>query len=166
MGGAGVACYIARRFFFVIPERPMEITRSALVPHSALDMYRLVHDVRAYPEFLSWCAGAEVLEESPELQLASLQVLVGGVSSRFTTRNRLERGERLVMALVDGPFQRLAGEWRFEQLGEDGSKISLDLAFEFSSRLMSGAFSQGFSKVADRLVRDFSQRADSVYRGG
>lgn len=144
----------------------MEITRSALVTHSALDMYRLVHDVRAYPDFLSWCAGAEVLEESAGLQVASLQVLVGGVSRSFTTRNRLERGERLVMALVDGPFQRLAGEWRFEQLGKEGSKISLELDFEVSSRLMAGAFSQGFSKIADRLVRDFSQRADAVYHGG
>ena len=32
---------------------PMEISRSALVVHSALDMYQLVHDVAAYPEFLN-----------------------------------------------------------------------------------------------------------------
>lgn len=141
----------------------MEITRSALVTHSALDMYQLVHDVQAYPEFLSWCSGAEVHEQSHELQVASLQVLVGGVKTGFTTRNRLQRGERVVMALVDGPFRQLAGEWRFEQLGDAGSKISLELAFEVSSRLMAGAFSQGFSKIADRMVRDFSQRADRVF---
>lgn len=142
----------------------MDIARSALVPHSALNMYRLVHDVSAYPLFLSWCSGAEVHEQSAELQVASLDLLVGGLSSRFTTRNRLQRGERLVMGLVEGPFQRLSGEWRFEQLGSDGSKISLELAFEVNSRFMSGAFSQGFSRVADRLVKDFSQRADEVYR--
>jgi len=143
----------------------MDIARSALVPHSALDMYRLVHDVSAYPDFLSWCSGAELHEQTPELQVASLDILVGGVSSRFTTRNRLERGERLVMALVDGPFRQLSGEWRFEPLGQDGSKIALELAFEVSSRFMKGAFSQGFSRVADRLVKDFSQRADAVYGG-
>ncbi len=142
---------------------PMEISRSALVVHSALDMYQLVHDVAAYPEFLSWCAGAEVHEDSPELQVASLQVVVGGVTSRFTTRNRLQRGQSLMMTLVDGPFRQLAGEWRFEQLGDAGSKISLDLAFEVSSRLIAGAFTQGFSKIADRMVKDFSQRADQVY---
>lgn len=141
----------------------MEIARSALVTHSALDMYQLVHDVSSYPAFLSWCTGAEVHEQSPELQVASLQVVVSGVNSRFTTRNRLQRGERLVMALVDGPFKQLGGEWRFEQLGDAGSKISLELAFEVSSRLIAGAFNKGFSKVADRMVRDFSQRADDVY---
>ena len=141
----------------------MDIARSALVTHSADSMYRLVHDVDAYPDFLSWCTGAEVHEQGPELQVASLDVLVGGIGQRFTTRNRLERGERLIMSLVDGPFRRLAGEWRFQQLGEAGSKISLALSFEVNSRLMAGAFSRGFATVADRLVRDFSRRADSVY---
>ena len=85
------------------------------------------------------------------------------MGQRFTTRNRLERGERLIMSLVDGPFRSLAGEWRFQQLGDAGSKISLELSFEVNSRLMAGAFSRGFASVADRLVRDFSRRADSVY---
>ncbi|MEM1413170.1 MAG: type II toxin-antitoxin system RatA family toxin [Pseudomonadota bacterium] len=143
----------------------MDIARSALVTHSAVNMYRLVHDVMDYPDFLSWCTGAEVHEQSPELQVASLQVLVGGVGQRFTTRNRLERGERLVMSLVDGPFRSLAGEWRFQQLGDAGSKISLELSFEVSSRLVAGAFTRGFAHVADRLVRDFGRRADAVYGG-
>lgn len=143
----------------------MDIARSALVIHSAENMYRLVHDVGAYPDFLSWCTGAEVHEQGPELQVASLDVVVGGLGQRFTTRNRLERGERLIMSLVDGPFRRLAGEWRFEQLGEAGSKISLELSFEVSSRLMAGAFSRGFASVADKLVRDFGRRADTVYGG-
>ncbi len=141
----------------------MEISRSALVTHSALDMYRLVHDVAGYPDFLSWCVGAAVHEQSPELQLATLEVDVAGVRQAFTTRNRLERGERLVMNLVDGPFRSLSGEWRFQQLGSDGSKISLDLAFEVSSRLLAGAFGRGFAHVADRLVRDFGVHADAVY---
>jgi ribosome-associated toxin RatA of RatAB toxin-antitoxin module len=67
------------------------------------------------------------------------------------------------MSLVEGPFRRLSGEWRFEPLGDAGSKVSLELSFEVNSRLMAGAFSRGFARVADRLVKDFSQRADVVY---
>lgn len=143
----------------------MDIARSALVTHSADNMYRLVHDVVDYPAFLSWCTGAEIHEQGPELQVASLEVLVGGVRQRFTTRNRLQRGELLTMSLVDGPFRRLSGEWRFEPLGDAGSKVSLALSFEVSSRFMAGAFSRGFARVADRLVKDFSLRADAVYGG-
>lgn len=141
----------------------MEIERSALVLHSPLEMYRLVQDVPSYPQFLSWCTDAEVHEQTDDYQLASLAVRIGGMTQRFTTRNRLVRGEFLALSLVEGPFRRLSGEWRFEPLGEAGCKVSLHLAFEFSSALMSSAFRRGFARIADRMVLDFGRRADEVY---
>ena len=141
----------------------MEIKRTALVLHPATDMYRLVQDVPAYPEFLSWCLSSEVLEQSAEHQVASLVVRVSGVTQSFTTRNRLVQGERLTLSLVDGPFRHLSGEWRFDQLGAEGSKVTLALNFAFSSKMLSAAFRRGFTHVADRLVQDFSKRADQIY---
>jgi len=141
----------------------MEITRTALVLHPARDMYQLVQDVGSYPDFLSWCTHARVLEQSAELQLARLDVSIGGLKQSFTTRNRLVPGELLTLSLVDGPFRHLAGEWRFDSLTAQGSKVSLCLSFEFSSSLLSSAFRRGFARVADKLVLDFSRRADQVY---
>jgi ribosome-associated toxin RatA of RatAB toxin-antitoxin module len=141
----------------------MEIKRTALVLHPATDMYRLVQDVPAYPEFLSWCLSSEVLEQSAEHQVASLVIRVSGVTQAFTTRNRLVQGERLTLSLVDGPFRHLSGEWRFDQLGAEGSKVTLALNFAFSNKMLSAAFRRGFTHVADRLVQDFSKRADQIY---
>lgn len=141
----------------------MEIRRSALVLHSAMDMFRLVQDVPAYPEFLTWCLAAEVREQDAEHQLATLVVRISGMTQTFTTHNRFVPGERLTLALVDGPFQRLAGEWLFEQLGGAGSKVTLVLNFEFSNKVLSAAFRRGFTHIADRLVSEFSKRADDVY---
>ena len=39
------------------------ITRSALVMHTAEEMFDLVNDVRRYPEFLPGCQATEVLDE-------------------------------------------------------------------------------------------------------
>jgi ribosome-associated toxin RatA of RatAB toxin-antitoxin module len=141
----------------------MEIKRTALVLHPAIDMFRLVQDVPAYPEFLSWCSSAKVHEQTPEEQLASLVVKVRGVTQSFTTRNRFVTGERLTLSLVEGPFRQLSGEWLFEPLGDEGSKVSLGLSFDFSSRVLSSAFRRGFAHIADRLVHEFSKRADAVY---
>ena len=141
----------------------MEIKRSTLVMHPAMDMFRLVQDVPAYPDFLTWCLRSEVHEQSAEHQLASLVIRVSGMTQTFTTRNRFVPGERLTLSLVDGPFQHLSGEWLFEQLGAEGSKVSLLLSFDFSSRVLSSAFRRGFTHVADRLVGEFSNRADDVY---
>lgn len=141
----------------------MKVSRSALVLHPADRMYRLVHDVPSYPRFLSWCADAEVLEQTEELQVATLRVAMGGIRQAFTTRNQLVAGERLVMSLVEGPFRSLNGEWRFTPLGEAGSRVSLDLRFEFSSSLVSVPFQRSFARITERMVRDFCTRADSVY---
>ncbi|MCU0988164.1 MAG: type II toxin-antitoxin system RatA family toxin [Xanthomonadales bacterium] len=141
----------------------MEIRRSALVLHPAMDMYRLVQDVPAYPQFLSWCLETRVHEQSAEHQLATLVVRISGMTQAFTTHNRFVPGERLTLALVDGPFRQLAGEWLFEPLGPEGSKVTLVLNFEFSNKVLSAAFRRGFTHIADRLVGEFSRRADEVY---
>ena len=141
----------------------MEIKRTALVLHPAMDMFRLVQDVPSYPEFLGWCLRSEVHEQTAEHQVASLVVKVSGVTQQFTTRNRFVPGELLTLSLVEGPFRNLAGEWRFQPLGDAGSKITLALDFNFSSRLLSSAFRRGFTHVADKMVSEFCNRADDVY---
>ena len=141
----------------------MKITRSALVTHSAMDMYKLVEGVPFYPQFLSWCTSTLVHEQNDEFQKASLTVVVAGIRQSFTTANNLYRGERVEMKLFEGPFKNLHGEWRFIQLGDDGCKISLELDFEMSNGPMSNLFGKGFGKIADRLVDDFCKRAETVY---
>ena len=141
----------------------MEIKRTALVLHSAIDMYRVVQDVPLYPEFLSWCLGATVHEQTAEYQLASLKIKIGGIVTSFTTRNRFVHGERLTLALVDGPFSHLSGEWQFSALGEEGSEVMLNMNFSFVSSVFSAAFRRGFAHVADKLVYDFGKRADELY---
>jgi ribosome-associated toxin RatA of RatAB toxin-antitoxin module len=141
----------------------MEIKRTIWVLHPAAEMYRLVLDVNAYPSFLSWCVGAQVLEQNDSLQLASLDVSIAGLRQTFTTRNRLVPGEQLSLELLEGPFRYLSGRWDFTPLDDRGSKVTLNLTFDFTSSLLSAAFRRGFSNVADKLVYDFSARADKVY---
>ncbi|MDH4020857.1 MAG: type II toxin-antitoxin system RatA family toxin [Xanthomonadales bacterium] len=141
----------------------MKIIRSALVTYSAMDMYRLVKGVPSYPQFLSWCTSTQVHEQNSEFQKASLTVVVAGIRQSFTTNNTLYTGEKVEMRLLEGPFKKLQGEWRFIQLGEDGCKISLELDFEMNKGPMATMFGKGFGKIADRLVDDFCKRAEKVY---
>jgi ribosome-associated toxin RatA of RatAB toxin-antitoxin module len=141
----------------------MKIERTALIMHPAMEMYRLVHDVPSYPGFLRWCTFAQVHEQSDEYQLASLGIKIAGIEQRFMTRNQLVPGERLGLSLVEGPFRSLSGEWRFKALGERGSKISLELRFDFLPGLISTAFQRGFRNIADHLVQEFCLRADELY---
>ena len=69
------------------------------------------------------------------------------------------------MRLVDGPFKNLEGFWQFQALSEKRCKISLDLEFEFSSKLLGMMFGPLFHQVASTLVDSFSKRAKTVYGG-
>jgi ribosome-associated toxin RatA of RatAB toxin-antitoxin module len=142
----------------------MKIERTAMVAHSAMEMYRLVEDVQSYPQFLSWCTDAIVHQQDTDIQKASLTVVLAGIRQQFTTINTLRAGERIEMKLLEGPFRNLQGEWCFTQLGEDGCKISLELEFEMSANPMAILFGKGFDMLANRLLEDFCKRAEKVYQ--
>jgi len=142
-----------------------KVSRSALVPYSAAQMYALVKDVEAYPSFLPWCNDAEVHVRQPEYIEASLELHRHGISKRFRTRNALQEDVSLGIELLGGPFRRLSGGWRFEQLGDAGSKVSLNLEFEFDSRATDIVFGRFFEKTCNSLVDSFTQRAAIMYAG-
>ncbi len=139
------------------------VERSALVLFPAEKMYQLVEDVGNYPQFLSWCVAAEVLDQTIALQNASMTIAIAGIRQTFQTKNILVPGQSVTMSLVAGPFSRLEGGWKFTHLSAEGSKISLQLEFEFAHSLLSAAFERGFSRVADRLLSDFVARAEGMY---
>ena len=97
------------------------VERSALVPYSAADMFALVADVDSYALFLPWCRRSTVHSQDAAKMQASLEVSKGPMRKSFTTLTHLTPHESIRMELVEGPFRRLNGEWRFDQLGEGDS---------------------------------------------
>jgi ribosome-associated toxin RatA of RatAB toxin-antitoxin module len=65
--------------------------------------------------------------------------------------------------LTNGPFKYLYGYWQFESLGLEGSKIMLDLNFDFSGSFLDLAFGPIFNQFANSLVEAFCKRAEHVY---
>ena len=141
------------------------IARSAIVDHSAAEMYALVENIEAYPEFLPWCTAAQVHERLPGRTRATLTVGVGGLSQAFTTRNDTRPGEAIDMHLVSGPFRRFEGRWRFVALAPDACRIEFTLQYEFSSRVLGKVLSQLFDGMADSMVEAFVRRATAAKRG-
>ncbi|NBB92776.1 MAG: hypothetical protein GVY32_06385 [Gammaproteobacteria bacterium] len=139
-----------------------EVHRSALVAYTPAQMYGLVRDVDSYPKFLPWVRRAEVHREDESHQLATLEVQLAGLVRRFTTRNTLVPDEQLLMELDRGPFEDLSGRWAFAPVGE-GCRVSLDLRFHVSGSLFLRPFQRNFSRMADRMVDDFTRRADQVH---
>jgi len=140
-----------------------QVSRSALLMYSAEEMYQLVNDVNAYPEFLPGCVDANILTNDNNVMRASVKVSKAGISQTFTTENILVNGQSILMNLVDGPFKHLRGGWTFSELDEQACKINLDLEFEFNSSLVELAFGRIFHELVGSMVKSFSSRAKVVY---
>lgn len=142
------------------------IARSALVSHSAAEMYRLVHDIEAYPDFLPWCYSATVTQQDGRQQVASITVDRRMQGMRFTTRNSLVENESIHLDLVEGPFRQLSGVWRFSPIDGDACRVELQIEFQFKSRIFSALMGPAFTKICDTMVAAFVRRADDVHPAG
>lgn len=139
------------------------IHRSVIVPYTPAEMFALVDDIGAYPEFISACDRADELERSEHEVIATLTLSKSGVQKSFTTRNTLVRNSLIEMRLVEGPFRSLLGSWQFEPLGDTGCKVIFDIEFELASSILDQLFGHLFGKVIDTLVNAFSKRAINIY---
>lgn len=140
-----------------------EVNRSALVTHSAEKMFDLVNDLESYPEFLPWCKSVSIEEQTEDILQGSIQMSKAGINKTFTTRNHLQRPERIDLQLVNGPFKKLEGYWQFKALSEDACKVSLQLEFTFDNALLEKVVGPVFKQIANTLLDAFVKRADGLY---
>jgi ribosome-associated toxin RatA of RatAB toxin-antitoxin module len=140
------------------------VKKSVLLWYAPAEMYALVTDVEHYPEFLPWCNQAEVLERRADGITARVGMSISGIRQAFTTRNTHVPDEQVHMELVDGPFSRLDGVWRFLPLPKPQTcKVEFELNYAFSSRALELVVSPVFDHIANTFVDRFVKRAEAVY---
>lgn len=138
------------------------VLKSVLVPHSARTMFDIVDDCARYPEFLPWCAAAEVFEHTDSVTRARLDVDYHGLESHISTVNAKQPYERIDLEFVEGPFDRFKGHWRFLALGEAGCRVEFSVDYAFSSGAMDRILAPVFGHIIETLVERFVARADAL----
>jgi len=140
------------------------IAKSALVMYSPREMFQLVDDIDSYGDFLPWCRSAQVISRNDDEVKASIEIAKGALNKSFTTLNRLQKDKQVEMRLLEGPFKHLEGFWRFKPLNNhQACKISLDLNFEFESKIIALAMGPVFNQIGNSMVDAFCKRAVEVY---
>ncbi len=146
------------------------LDRSALMPYAAGDLFDLVADVAAYPEFLPGCESAQIesdewLADGQRQVRARVGFRVSVLSDSFVTENRMQPGQRIEMHLLQGPFRQLSGVWEFTSLDPKACKVSLALSVDFASRLMEATLSPWIDRAVDSIMEAFRQRAEQRLGG-
>jgi coenzyme Q-binding protein COQ10 len=142
-----------------------ETTRK--VPFSARQMYDIVADVEAYPQFLPLCEDLKV--ESREVTgettvvVATMRVGYKTITESFRTRVTLKPAEPLIVVeYLDGPFRRLENRWRFVPTPE-GSEVHFYIDYEFRSPMLGILMGAMFDKAFRRFSEAFEERARAIY---
>ena len=132
-----------------------------LVPHGVDAVFDVVNDVEHYQQFLPGCIDSQILPRNETEYVAQLDLSIRGLREKVITRNTLSPPHELKMRLVEGPFEYLTGVWQLVDLGE-GCRVSLELDFEFESRLLNlstgGLLQRGIARVVDAFVAEVRAR--------
>ncbi len=141
------------------------IHKSILIWYSPAEMYRLVIDVDAYPQFLPWCDQARVVTNEKDGMLAEIGIAFAGIRRSFTTHNRHIPDRQVQIKLVHGPFSMLEGQWNFWPVGhgqQRACKVELALTYGFDHAL-GKLIGPVFDKIASSMVEAFVKRAKQMY---
>ncbi len=145
-----------------------ETTR--VVPYSPAQMYAVVSDVEAYPQFVPMCESLVVRSRSNDAAGATTLVATMGIGYKairetFTTRVVLlpqASPLRIDVTYLDGPFKHLDNRWRFEPRGQ-GTAVHFWIDYEFRSAMLGLVMGAVFDKAFRKFAEAFEDRARKVY---
>lgn len=140
-----------------------KIECSALVPYAPQQMFDLVNDVEAYPDYMSGCSSARILERGDNWLTARLDLEKAGLHQSFTTRNRLQIPNSITMELVSGPFKFFKGLWQFQTLANGGCQVLFRLEYEFANFLLGLAAGKLMNQLVNEQVDAVCRRAQVLY---
>jgi len=138
------------------------------MPYTAKQMYDLIADVNAYPQFLPWCAAARIRKRTTqgphEIMDADLVISFKVFRERFGSRVTLmPEDNKIVVEYLDGPFKYLKNNWSFQDC-EGGCEVDFFVDFEFKSKVLQTLIGVVFTEAMQRIVKAFENRAAELYR--
>jgi ribosome-associated toxin RatA of RatAB toxin-antitoxin module len=140
------------------------ISKTLRVPFTAQQMYALINDIEAYPDFLPWCKAATVHHKSDVDLKATLCLSKGPLSHSITTQNTMQPHSQINMMYSAGPFKNCAGSWRFVPVQQNEQcDIIFNFEYEFANRLTAFAIEPIFFPISNTLIDAFYQRAIQIY---
>lgn len=137
-----------------------------VLAYSPQQLYDLVIDVKAYPEFLPWCQKAIIdSRESTDTFVATLQVGYLFARERYTSMVSGDGTHRIQASYVHGPFKHLKNLWTFLE-HPSGCDLNFHVEFEFSRKILNKLANHVLLEVTENMVDAFIRRAADCYGGG
>ena len=146
-------------------------TTQRRVLHSAQNMFDLVADVSAYPQFVPLCESLTVRTRGREgdfdVLVADMSIAYKVIRESFTSRVTLHQdASQILVEYLDGPFEHMENRWTFRAIGPLACDVEFFIDYEFNSKALRLVMGKLFDKAFRKFSAAFEARADHVYGTG
>ena len=134
-----------------------------LINHTPSNLFKLVSDVKKYPEFLPWCLGARVKNKCENNFEADLIIGFKIYKEIYSSEITLDNiNKKIIVNYKDGPFEYLVNYWIFKD-DKNGCEVEFMVDFKFKSVFLQTLMETLFSEAVKRMVGAFEKRANELY---
>ena len=133
------------------------------LPYTPEQMFDLVANVGAYPEFLPWVTAVRVRSNSDTEMVADVIVGFKGLRETFSSRVAKARPAHIHVDYLEGPLKHLNNDWKFHADGEGGCRVEFCVDFAFKNRVFEMLAGQVFDRAVRKMVNAFEERAARLY---
>ena len=132
----------------------MLIKKEVIILKDRKTVFNIVNRVNLYKNFVPYCIDSEILLEENDQMEARLDFNLKGLTTSFTTRNKIKGNESITMKLVEGPFKKLDGKWEFKEI-ENKTIIFLTINYEAKNKIIEYAIGKSLEKITTYLINAF-----------
>lgn len=137
------------------------------LPYSADQMYDLVADISAYPQFLPWCSAARIRSRTTqgECETVEADLVISFKVFRESFASRVElwnMAKKIDTQYLEGPFKHMKSSWESVDT-PSGCDVRFFVDFEFKNAILRSIVGVVFNEAMQRIVRAFESRAEMLY---
>ena len=134
-----------------------------VISHTPSNLFKLVSDVKKYPEFLPWCLGARVKNNKKDSFDADLIIGFKIYKEIYSSQIFLDKiNKKITVNYKSGPFEYLQNHWIFTE-NKKGCEVEFMVDFKFKSVFLQTLMETLFAEAVKRMVSAFENRANQLY---
>lgn len=140
-----------------------KLSKTASAPYSQQQLYGLVADVAAYPQFLPFCTKTTIHESSDTHMIADMYIGYKGFTGSFQSHVSMESPTLLRMKQSHGALKYLDSQWEFIHQTTTSSGVNFSIDFEAKSWVMGKLINPILDEMANVMLQSFLNRAKVIY---
>ena len=141
-----------------------KLFKTTTAPYSHHQLFDLVADVAAYPQFLPFCTQTDIHENSETHMIADMHIGYKSFTGAFQSKVTKEFPHALRMEQIHGSLKYLHSAWSFQPHTTPAvSTIEFAIDFEPSSWLIGKLINPILDEMSNVMIQSFLNRAKVIY---